>query len=246
MHKLAASSAIHATFAVVTAFALTSFCAGQQFDPASTPAASKAPLNLVLGEARSVKVNQAYGVLTDTLPIAVPPGRHAVEPHLQLNYSSSKGNGMLGMGWDLDIGYVSLDSRYGLPQAVPSDTFNFSIAGVGGELHNDGSGNYHSTTELVYRVFHKTAGGSWTMQDGQGNLYTFGTTSASSIAGTLWLLDSVEDPLGNRISYTYMNDEGALYPQTITYTGFGNSPGANQRHSHISSARTFKPPGRMA
>jgi len=228
MQKLASSSPFQITLAVVTAFALTSFSPGQQFDPASTPSGSKAPLNLVLGEARSLKVNQAYGVLTDSVPIVVPPGRHGVEPHLQLTYSSSKGNGLLGMGWGLDIGYVSLDSRYGLPQAFSSDTFNFSIAGIGGELHNDGSGNYHSTTELVYRVFHKTAGGSWTMEDGQGNLYTFGSTSASSIAGTLWLLDSVEDPLGNRISYTYLNDEGAFYPQTITYTGFGSSPGANQ------------------
>jgi len=48
--------------------------------------ASKAPLAQVLGEPRSVSVAQAFGVVTDVVPISVPPGRHDVEPHLSLTY----------------------------------------------------------------------------------------------------------------------------------------------------------------
>ena len=227
--------AVKLIFPALAALILSSAATAQVVDPTSTPPASKAPLSLVLGNARSLKVNQAYGMATDSVPIVVPPGRHAVEPHLQLAYSSGKGNGLLGIGWDLTIGYVENDSRYGLPSPSTTDTYNFSIAGDGGEMANDGTGNYHSTTELVYRTFQKgpaNASGvntTWTMHDGQGNLYTFGLVSPANLnPGTLWLLDSVQDPMGNTITYTYLADEGAFYPQTITYTGYGTNPGANQ------------------
>ena len=189
---------------------------------------SKAPLNLVLGQPRSAQVARPYGMLTDTVSIVVPPGRRGVEPHLALNYSSGNGDGLLGVGWDLTIGYVEQDLRNGLPAAVETDTFSFEIAGLGGELYNNGSGVYVSHSELVHRTFEKTSNGGWTMQDGQGNLYTFGSTTASRVGTGLWMLDSVTDASGNNITYTYMNDEGALYPETINYTGFGSNAGANQ------------------
>ena len=194
----------------------------------AVPPSSQAPLSVVLGQSRSLQVARAYGMVTDSLPIIVPPGRHGVEPHLMLSYSSGSGNGVMGMGWDLNIGYVEQDVRNGLPAAVQTDTYNFSIGGLGGELYNTGSGVYRSHTELVYRTFEKSSNGGWTMQDGQGNLYTFGSTTASRVGGGLWLLDSVTDGSGNNITYSYLNDEGALYPQTISYTGFGSNPGANQ------------------
>ncbi|HET9784748.1 MAG TPA: hypothetical protein VFP94_07310, partial [Terriglobales bacterium] len=52
-------------------------------------AASKAPLTLYTGGPRSLHVAQAFGALTDRVPIVVPPGRHDVEPHLFLDYSST-------------------------------------------------------------------------------------------------------------------------------------------------------------
>ena len=189
---------------------------------------SKAPLSMVLGQPRSVQVARPYGMLTDSVSIVVPPGRRGVEPHLMLNYSSGNGDGVLGVGWDLTIGYVEQDLRNGLPAAVETDTFSFEIAGLGGELYNNGNGVYVSHSELVHRTFEKTSNGGWTMQDGQGNLYTFGSRTASRVGTGLWMLDSVTDPSGNSITYAYLNDEGALYPKTINYTGFGGNTGANQ------------------
>ena len=192
------------------------------------PAPSNAPLSLVLGQPRSVQVVKPYGMVSDSVSIVAPPGRRGVEPHLSLNYSSGNGDGVLGVGWDLTVGYVEQDIRNGLPAAVQSDTYNFQIAGLAGEIYNTGNGVYRSHTEQVYRTFEQTSNGGWTMQDGQGNQYTFGSTAASRVGTGLWMLDSVSDASGNNITYTYLNDEGALYPETINYTGFGSSPGANE------------------
>ena len=188
---------------------------------------SKVPLAMVLGQSRSIQVAKPFGMLTDSIPIIVPPGRRDVEPHMQLIYSSGGENGILGLGWDLNLGYVELNRRNGLPASGEVDTYNFSIAGLAGELHNNGAGVYHSRTELVYREFRKTTAGGWEMRDGQGNRYLFGSSSQSQISGALWLLDTVTDPSGNQILYNYLQDQGAFYPSTITYTGYNGAPGPN-------------------
>ena len=205
------------------AFVIPANLSGQM---ASTPR-SKAPLMMVLGQPRNVSVAKAFGILTDTVPIIVAPGRRDVEPHLSLTYSSGGENGILGLGWDLNLGYIELNRRNGLPSSGEPDTFNFAVAGLSGELHNDGTGVYHSRTETLYREFRKTAAGGWEMRDGQGNRYLFGSSTNSRINNAAWYLDSVTDGSGNQILYNYMQNLGAFYPSSITYTGYNGTPGPN-------------------
>jgi hypothetical protein len=42
------------------------------------------------------------GELTYRIPLDVPPGRAGVEPDLALAYANRTGNGLLGVGWELD------------------------------------------------------------------------------------------------------------------------------------------------
>ena len=58
--------------------------------------------------------NQGDAQLTH--PLSVPPGRAGLQPDLALNYSSSGGNGWVGLGWDLSLGEVTIDTRWGVPR----------------------------------------------------------------------------------------------------------------------------------
>lgn len=53
-------------------------------------------------------------------PLSVPPGRAGVEPALALGYDSGGGNGWLGTGWDLGLGSVEVDTRWGSPLFCPA------------------------------------------------------------------------------------------------------------------------------
>ncbi|MBC7172689.1 MAG: hypothetical protein H5U40_09695, partial [Polyangiaceae bacterium] len=53
-------------------------------------------------------------------PLVVPPGRRGAQPGLALTYSSSAGNGWVGVGWDVGISSISVDTRFGAPRYRPN------------------------------------------------------------------------------------------------------------------------------
>src|SRR5262249_21823941 len=52
-------------------------------------------------------------------PIEVPPGRHGMEPHLALVYDSERQNGPMGVGWDIPLSKIEVDTRFGAPTFKP-------------------------------------------------------------------------------------------------------------------------------
>lgn len=63
-------------------------------------------------------------------PIELPTGRGGVEPMLSLGYNNEGMNGWLGMGWDLSIPAVAIDTRWGVPRYDPAfETETYSIDG---------------------------------------------------------------------------------------------------------------------
>lgn len=53
-------------------------------------------------------------------PIEVPPGRHGMQPDLSISYSSGNSNGWLGVGWDLHVPSITVDTRWGVPRYDPN------------------------------------------------------------------------------------------------------------------------------
>jgi RHS repeat-associated protein len=59
-------------------------------------------------------------------PLDVPAGRDGIEPRLAISYASSAGDGWLGLGWDLALPAISIDTRWGVPRydgAVETETY---------------------------------------------------------------------------------------------------------------------------
>ncbi|HSO70575.1 MAG TPA: SpvB/TcaC N-terminal domain-containing protein, partial [Arachnia sp.] len=65
------------------------------------------------------------GSMDLTYPIDIPPG-HGITPELSLSYNSEGANGWMGLGWDLGVGEVVVDTSFGAPhfdQAKESESY---------------------------------------------------------------------------------------------------------------------------
>ena len=56
------------------------------------------------------------GTANLTYPLVIPAGRGGMQPNLALTYNSNGGNGWLGVGWDIPIPSITLDTRWGVPR----------------------------------------------------------------------------------------------------------------------------------
>src|SRR5262249_32106513 len=137
---------------------------------------------------------------TDRFPIVLPPGRHGMQPTLELEYDSGRGNGLCGIGWTLhglpaiarmrfghDISYSGNES------SGSSDTFAFLPEGWGSAPDPQkrlirGSTAYGPTYHLArdnmtdFKAIGWCGNGPcyWVMRDGRGQTYYFGKNTSNS------------------------------------------------------------------
>ena len=48
--------------------------------------------------------------------LKLPAGRQGMQPDLSIRYNNDGGNGWLGLGWDLSLPSISIDTRWGVPR----------------------------------------------------------------------------------------------------------------------------------
>ena len=63
----------------------------------------------------SPPVANNMGTASISYPIQIPAGRGEAQPHLELSYNSNGANGVCGVGWDLPLPCISVDTRWGVP-----------------------------------------------------------------------------------------------------------------------------------
>jgi RHS repeat-associated protein len=81
------------------------------------------------------KVNSSNGTASFSIPLPLSPNRNGFTPQLSLSYNSGSGNGLFGIGWDLDLPSIQRRTDKKLPRyfdtndknsTVQEDSFMFS------------------------------------------------------------------------------------------------------------------------
>ena len=188
----------------------------------STTASAGSALPPSMAATQSFQPDLFTGRATTAVPIVVPPGRHGMQPSLALQYSSTTPNGWLGVGWGLDLGYIELSTKPGVPKYNGSDPVSVVFQGVVSDLVEVPGGTWRAKDESLFLRFQPLASG-WDVRDKSGTRYLFGTDATSTIMtpdGNVfrWALSQVIDPDGNSLSLTYQSDQGQIYVSRIDYT----------------------------
>ncbi len=59
------------------------------------------------------------GSASMTYPLNLPAGRNGIQPEVSISYNSEGDNSWMGLGWNLAIPAISLDTRWGAPVTMP-------------------------------------------------------------------------------------------------------------------------------
>ena len=184
-----------------------------------------------------------------SVPIALPPGRNTLQPHLALAYSTAAGNGPFGLGWSLSLPGVRRSTGRGVPRYdEPRDRFVLSGAEDLVQVEHVGpTTRYRPRTEGVFASIlrHRDGGDDyWQVSGKDGLVSTYGTPGGFGADPAVvadpadrsrvlsWEITRTADSFGNHIAYEHLRDSGTdgphhwdqLYPQRIRYVDHGSEP----------------------
>lgn len=162
-------------------------------------------------------------------PIDVPPGRTGMQPRLGVSYNSAAGDGWMGVGWDLAVPAVTIDTRWGVPRydgASETETYLLNgeqltpLAHRGAPVPRTSEKVFHTRTEGAFAriVRHGTGPTSytWEVTDKDGTRWLYGAPAggagpaadATLADGSgnvfLWALREVRDANGNVMRYHHV------------------------------------------
>ena len=167
-----------------------------------------------------------------SFPIRLPVGRGAHSPTLQLTYSSSGGNGPLGVGWQLPVSVIEIDTRWGVPRfdgkerflldgkaIVPVSTDDIPTHGIACVTGNS-IGMFATRIQGFNRIYRcdddaDSEPPHWEVTSKDGTRFEYGTSTDSRLGSyrvgesdriSRWSLSSVVDVNGNVTDYQYLID----------------------------------------
>ena len=147
------------------------------------------------GVAGAPQVDLFTGSASLQVPILIPPGRRGATPDLKLVYSSAGGDSAFGYGWNLPVGSIARNTKYGVPGCPLNESdakadFVLSINGGGLELKRVVA-NLNGSKTHIYRprlsessleAFAITdARNFWEVLDRAGNKYVFGEVASARL-----------------------------------------------------------------
>lgn len=175
-----------------------------------------------LGETFSPDLSTGTGSFV--IRLDAPNGPNDIGPRLYLRYDTGAGNGPFGIGFSLPLPRLLRSVAQGYPRYRPDDRLMLEGAG---ELLNLGGGAYRLEVDGgAWRV--AASGDGFQLTDRDGNFFFLGTTPETRLLNTrsggsgsgntfAWHLEHIEDPLGNKATFTWTRDQNQLYLSTVAY-----------------------------
>ena len=169
----------------------------------------------------------AMGSAAFAFEFKLPKGRQSMQPALGIRYDSDKGNGWMGIGWDLSLSSIGIDTRWGVPRysdALETETYTLNGAQLAPITHKG-----DLKPRIAERIFHPRVEGSfdkiirhgnhpsnywWEVVNKNGTRHFYGgTPTAGSLAAAVlkdasgniayWALVETRDLNDNFIHYQY-------------------------------------------
>ncbi|MDP3273682.1 MAG: SpvB/TcaC N-terminal domain-containing protein, partial [Deltaproteobacteria bacterium] len=167
----------------------------------------------------------ASGSANVALPVLVPPGRQGLQPSVGLAYDSARGNGWLGVGWDLGVSRVEVDTRNGVPEYTPSSEETYLLDGAQLVAVDPPGANprryarrVESALDLIYRHGASKSDYWWDVRTRDGGRFVYGRRPALVAMGVedtgrlsegagqptgRWMLEESRDENNNAVVYHY-------------------------------------------
>jgi len=172
-------------------------------------------------------VANSTGSSTLSFPIELPKGRMGMQPGLTIQYNNEGGNGWMGIGWNLSVPAIDIDTRWGAPRyhaALETETYTMA-----GEQLAPLANRTSFIPRLAERQFHPRIEGAfqkiirhgsnpatywWEVTNKNGQRSFYGGTPSSGVradatlrdaAGNVarWALVQTLDLHGNTVNYKY-------------------------------------------
>ncbi|RFS26712.1 hypothetical protein DVR12_02685 [Chitinophaga silvatica] len=191
----------------------------------------------VKGLGNSFKADAFSGTGSYDIPIPVTPAR-GFEPELQLSYNSGAGNGAYGLGFSLSLSKISVNTSRHIPRYDGTDEYLLdgvslsvsTITALRTEVVNNIT--YTITTYLTNPNINYSLIERWEDPSTKITFWkTISTSNVTSIYGNSdlsrianpddntqifeWLIDNSYDAKGNKIVYTYLEENNENVPSGI-------------------------------
>ena len=201
-----------------------------------------------LGESFEPQLNT--GGATYGVSVTLPQGRGGLTPTVRLQYDSNTGNGVGGLGWNMEFMCIKRQTDKGLPKYNDKDNDNDNDKDTfifqGEELVPLTDGTWRCENERqFYRFRQKDTNGDgdsdyWEVTEPNGTRHILGQhrgkkglwsvvehpdkKGKTDFANTYcWMVDETIDLHGNKIQYEYTLGNGVLYPSRISYSELGGA-----------------------
>ncbi len=187
------------------------------------------PKHIELNSQGSYQTSLYSGAATYSYNFKIPPGINGLQPIISLQYnsqSSKDANTLIADGWKLSQSYIEEDT-------TPGKYYKLVLNGEEYELTKSKYDSFDRYRTKIESYFHikKLYGGNnnkgryWKIRTKDGTEYRFGYKKESELVSNQdnyvirWSLDQVTDTSGNKIFYSYNEDEsnGVAYPNRIEY-----------------------------